>query len=116
MEKSVDLSNIPQKFGKYQWKNSIGCTCNFIYGNLKWLLNSIREKDLESIFDFNIDDIDENILLRQSYRTFQKQVLEVLEPGITLDEISEKTHISIYMLKKMIELGLFSLEGGEEFA
>ena len=83
---------------------------------LKWLLNSIRETDLESIFDFNIDDIDENVLLRQSYRTFQKQVLEVLEPGITLDEISEKTHISIYMLKKMIELGLFSLEGGEEFA
>lgn len=54
MEKSIDLSNVPQKFGKCQWKESVDCTCDFT--------------------------------------------------------------ISIYMLKKMIELGLFSLEGGEEFA
>lgn len=103
MEKSVDLSNIPQKSGKYQWKNSIGCTCNFTYGDLKGTIK---------IIDFKLEDINQKNLLRQSYRSFQKQVLAILRPGISLEEISEQTQISVFMLKRMMDLGLFSLEGG----
>lgn len=79
---------------------------------LFWLLNSVEESELEEILDFKLEDINQKNLLRQSYRSFQKQVLAILRPGISLEEISEQTQISVFMLKRMMDLGLFSLEGG----
>lgn len=81
---------------------------------LDWLLNSVKESGLEELLGFKLEDIDQNDLLRQSYRSFQKKVLKVLQPGMSLEEISEKTGISIFMLKRMMGFGLFSLEGGQD--
>lgn len=39
--KKIDLSNIPQKNNHYDWKNSIGCTCNFEHTNIKGTLKII---------------------------------------------------------------------------
>lgn len=83
---------------------------------LFWLLNSIEESGLEEILNFKLENINQKNLMRQSYRSFQKQVLAVLKPGISLEEISKQTQISVFMLKRMIDLGLFSLQGGDTYA
>ena len=35
MIKQIDLSNIPTKGKLKDWKNSIGCKCNFVYDDMR---------------------------------------------------------------------------------
>ena len=38
MKKKIDLSEIPQKNGHYDWKHSIGCSCAFEHTNVQGVL------------------------------------------------------------------------------
>lgn len=54
MKKKIDLSEIPQKNGHYDWKHSIGCSCAFEHTNVQGVLTILDYRSNGKISEVKI--------------------------------------------------------------